>query len=53
MLESYGFFEYQSIMRDRMKPTFEDMKFDPLDEKMYSSQTTNVIVFQIICVVMI
>ena len=54
MLELYRFFEDQSIIRDRMKPTFEDMKFDPLDKKeMYLSQITNVIVIQIICVVMI
>ena len=33
MLELYRFFEDQSIIRDRMKPTFEDMKFDPLDKK--------------------
>ena len=33
MLELYRFFEDQSIIRDRMKPTFEDMKFDPLDKE--------------------
>ena len=53
MLELYRFFQDQSIIRDRMKTTVEDMKFDPLDKKMYLSQTTNVIVIQIICVVMI
>ena len=32
-LELYRSFEDQSIFNDLMKPTFENLKFDPLDEK--------------------
>ena len=33
MLALYRNFEDQSIIGDRLKPTFEDMTFDPLDAK--------------------
>ena len=47
MLELYRVSEDQPIIRDRFKPTFYDVKCDPLDKKMYLSQTGNVIVIQI------
>ena len=37
MLELYRFFKDLSIVRDRITPTLEDMKFDPLDKKKFES----------------